>query len=111
MTYGYRSGRSNRDYNDWHSQPTDWRQWSDDPRAAAAESAISWLIDRGIMETVGLAPDGDLLLRLTEKAWDQEQTRGEERTEMQAPANGRESNRPRGRTRRRQPPANSDPQE
>ncbi|MFN8532470.1 MAG: hypothetical protein U0556_02865 [Dehalococcoidia bacterium] len=58
---GRDSGREWRD--------TEWRGWADDPRVSSAENAIGWLLDRGILETVGLAPDGELLMRLSERVW------------------------------------------
>jgi hypothetical protein len=68
MSYGYRNPRfggrdSGRDWRD-----TEWRSLADDPRVPAAENAIGWLLDRGILETVGLAPDGELLLRLSDRS-------------------------------------------
>ncbi|GIW10573.1 MAG: hypothetical protein K6U89_13210 [Chloroflexi bacterium] len=105
MTYTYRGSRFTG--RDWRENG-DWRPLPDDPRVAAAESAISWLMDRGILETVGLAPDGELLLRLSERAW--EATRVAEPEPAPPPP---PPNRSRARTRRRaasgpkEPPADA----
>src|SRR4051812_15134079 len=78
--YGGREGTA-----DWRNQDGnrsgDPRQYQDSPRAAVAETAITWLLDNGIFETVGLAPDGDLLLRLTEKGWEVENLAGDDFSE------------------------------
>ena len=68
MSYGYRNQRFGPRDNPREWRESDWRALNDDPRVPAAENAVGWLLDRGILETVGLAPDGELLMRLSEQA-------------------------------------------
>lgn len=94
VSYGYRNPRfGGRDSGrDWRE--ADWRSLADDPRVPAAENAIGWLLDRGILETVGLAPDGELLLRLSDRSGAESERPSQAETIQSAPA-------PRSRPRQR----------
>ena len=79
------------------AQQLDYRDIANDARTSEVEGALDSLMDDGYFETVGMAPDGDLLIRLTDRAWGYDP---EEESDQQPQFQGG-ANRPRNRPRRR----------
>jgi hypothetical protein len=82
------------------AQQLDYRDIAGDARTEEVEGALESLMDDGYFETVGMAPDGDLLLRLTDRAWgyDSDDESDQQPQFQQGGGQGRGRNRPRRRS-------------